>query len=336
MQLYLQLTQAVARVPGVAHTGASLLTPVSGFESNRFVDVPGSPDLPDNERVVPVNFVTPGWFDLYGTPLRSGRDIETHDGPNALPIAVVNEAFVRTFFPGRDPLGVTVVSSAGGRRDLRRPKLIVGVVADAVYRSLRESVRPIMYLSLTQWDFPIPFGGGSISVRSASGSPVLLVRTIATALTRVNRDVAFDFRTMTEQVNRSLSQERLLAILSGFLGGLALLLAGLGLYGTTSYAVNRRQTEIGIRLALGAAPARVVRLVLSRVSILVGVGVLIGVAGSLWASRFVATLLYGLEPRDPVTLVGSAAVLAAVGTVAAVVPARRASRIDPAQVLRNG
>jgi predicted permease len=335
MPLYLLLTQAIARVPGVAHAGASLLTPVSGFESNRFVDVSGAPALPDNERIVPVNFVTPGWFALYGTPLRSGRDIDTHDGPTAPPVAVVNEAFVRRFFPGRDPLGATVVSSAGGRRDLRRPKLIVGVVADAVYRSLREPVRPTMYLPLTQWDFTTPFGGGSISVRSASGSPVLLARAIATALTNVNRDVAFDFRTMTEQVNASLSQERLLAIVSGFFGGLALLLAGLGLYGVTAYAVSRRRTEIGIRMALGAAPARVVRLVLSRVSVLVGVGVLVGAAASVWASKFVATLLYDLEPRDPVTLVGSAAVLAAVGALAGLLPARRASLIAPAQALRE-
>jgi putative ABC transport system permease protein len=334
--LYLQLTQAVARVPGVAYASASLLTPVSGFESNRFVEVSGAPELPDKERIVPVNFVTPRWFDLYGTPLRSGRDIDTRDGPNAPPVAVVNEAFVRRFFPDRDPLGATVASAAGGRRDLTRPKLIVGVVADAVYRSLREPVRPTMYLSLMQWDFPTPIGGSSISVRSASGSPVLLARSIGTALTSVNRDVAFDVRTMTEQVSGSLSQERLLAVVSGLFGVLVLLLAGLGLYGTASYAVNRRRTEIGIRLALGAAPARVVRLVLSRVSMLVGVGVLVGSAASLWASKFVATLLYGLEPRDPVTLIGAAITLAVVGAAAGLVPARRASRIDPAQVLRHG
>ena len=112
MPLYLQLTQAVAHVPGVAQAGASLLTPVSGFESNRFVDVAGAPALPDKERIVPVNFVTPGWFAVYGTPLRSGRDIDIHDGPNTPPVAVVNEAFVRRFFPGRDPLGATVVSPA--------------------------------------------------------------------------------------------------------------------------------------------------------------------------------------------------------------------------------
>ena len=124
-------------------------------------------------------------------------------------------------------------------------------------------------------------------------------------------------------------------MLSGFFGGLALLLAGLGLYGVTSYAVSRRRTEIGIRLALGAAPGGVIRLVLRRVALLVGAGVIVGAGVSVWASQFVATLLYGMQPRDPVTLIGAASVLVAVGTLAGWLPARRASRIDPAEVLRE-
>ena len=124
-------------------------------------------------------------------------------------------------------------------------------------------------------------------------------------------------------------------MLAGFFGALALLLAGLGLYGVTSYAVSRRRTEIGIRMALGAAPARVVWLVLSRVTLLVAAGVVFGTAASVWLARFVASLLYGLEPRDPATLAGAAIVLAAVGAAAGWLPARRASRLDPAQVLRE-
>ena len=127
-----------------------------------------------------------------------------------------------------------------------------------------------------------------------------------------------------------------MAMMSGFFGGLALLLAGLGLYGVTSYAVNRRRTELGIRLALGAGPGGVIRLVLRRVAILVSLGVILGSAVSLWVGRFVTTLLYGLQPRDPLTLAGAAVVLGLIGVLAGWLPARRASRIDPARVLREG
>jgi ABC-type antimicrobial peptide transport system permease subunit len=213
---------------------------------------------------------------------------------------------------------------------------IVGVAADAVYRNLREPMSPTIYVPLSQYDdtrFPLPVA--SLSVRAAQGSPALLARSVAAAIRDVNGDFALTFRPLAEQVNASLIQERMIAMLSGFFGGLALLLAGLGLYGVTSYAVTRRRTEIGIRMALGAAPAGVIRLVLSRVSLLVAIGVAVGAGLSLWASTFVATLLYGLEPRDPVTLAGSAAVLAAVGALAGWLPAHRASRIDPAEVLRE-
>jgi hypothetical protein len=256
LPFYLQLTQAVAAVPGVGRAGGSLLTPLSGFETNRFIDVPGAPSMPDTQQIVPVNFITPGWFAVFGVPVRSGRDIDMHDTTNGNAVAVVNEAFVRRFFSGPDAIGAAISSSAGGRRDLPRPKVIVGVVADAVYRSLREPVRPTMYLPLAQWDLAVPFGGGSISIRAASGSPVLLARPIASALTTLNHDVAFDFRPLSEQVSASLSQERLLAILSAFFGGLALILAGLGLYGVTAYAVARRRTELSQDCVSGVVSRR--------------------------------------------------------------------------------
>jgi putative ABC transport system permease protein len=175
----------------------------------------------------------------------------------------------------------------------------------------------------------------TLIVRAASGPPAGLARGVGNAIARVDSDVAITFTALKQQVDAALVQERIVAILSGWFSVLALLLSALGLYGVTSYAVNRRRTEIGIRMAIGAAPARVVRLVLARVTILLGLGVVIGAGASVWASRLVAALLYGLEPRDPVTLVSSAAVLAAVGALAGWLPAYRASRIDPAEVLRE-
>jgi ABC-type antimicrobial peptide transport system permease subunit len=152
----------------------------------------------------------------------------------------------------------------------------------------------------------------------------------------VHGDLVVTVRPLADQVDAAMTQERIVAILSAFFGGLALLLAGLGLYGVTSYAVSRRRTEIGIRIALGAAPVGVVVLVLRRALLPIGVGMLAGAAVSLWASQFVATLLFGLPPRDPLTVAAAIAVLAATGLLAGWLPARRASRIDPAQVLRDG
>jgi ABC-type antimicrobial peptide transport system permease subunit len=162
-----------------------------------------------------------------------------------------------------------------------------------------------------------------------------LTRSLTAALTAINPDLTWTFRPLTEQIDGSITQERLTAFLAGSFGALALLLAAIGLYGVTAYSVVRRRTELGIRMALGAMPASVVRLVLSRVARLVALGVIVGTAGSLWLSRFVAALLYGVEPRDPVTLVGAIVVLATVASLAGWIPAWRASRIDPAAVLRD-
>jgi ABC-type antimicrobial peptide transport system permease subunit len=239
------------------------------------------------------------------------------------------------FLNGASPIGHTITLFLPGPPP--PPIEIVGVVADAVYaRSLRDPIGATIYLPLAQRDGVwLPFlASMSLSVRSSGGSPALLTKSVAAAISAVNPELALTFRPLASQIEASLTQDRVLAMLSGFFGALALLLAGLGLYGVTSYAVSRRRREIGVRIALGAAPGRVQRLVLSWVSGLVVLGIIIGGVASLWASRLVATLLYGLEPRDPLTLVGAAVVLATVGALAAWLPAQRAARMDPAVILR--
>jgi predicted permease len=332
-QLFERLRQAAAGVPGVTSAALSAVTPVSGSTWNNVVEIPGAPERPERERLTNINLLSPFWFGTMGTRLIAGRDFTDRDVAGSPPVAIVNEAFARRFFDGQNPLGRRIVQPGSPTRPATERE-IVGYVEDAVYRALREPVPPTMYLPIPQQ--PEPPSAMAVSVRAAGGSPALLTRSVAAALTAVNKDVAITFRMLTEQVNASLIQERIIAMLSGFFGGLALLLAGLGLYGVTSYAVGRRRTEIGIRMALGAAPAGVVRIVLQRVALLVGLGVTLGVGISVWASQFVTTLLYGLQPRDPSTLTVAALVLSLIGAAAGWVPARRAARIDPARVLREG
>lgn len=331
--LYQRLRDSAAHVPGVAAAAASAVTPVSGsswqFAIERFDDRV----IGEKDRGVYVNLVSPGWFQTFGTRLLAGRDFSDRDTKASGHVVVVNEAFARKFTNGANPIG----------HHFRQPEYpdrpafdqeVVGYVQDAIYRSLRAPVPPTMYIPIAQQ--PEPPAGISISVRAAGGSPALLTRSVAAALTSITPDLTVSFRTLSEQVNSSLIQERIVAIMSGFFGALALLLAALGLYGVTSYAVNRRRTELGIRMALGADPSGVVGLVLRRVAILVGAGVIIGTVTAWMLARFVSALLYGLQPHDPVTLAGAAIVLIAIGALAGWIPARRASRIDPARVLREG
>ena len=332
-ELFRRALEAAAGVPGVASAALSAVTPISGSTWNNRIELPDGPALSEKERITYINLVSAGWFRTYRTPMIAGRDFTHADTMASAPIAIVNETFARKFAYGKNPVGTRVRQPGfGGRPTIDRQ--IVGYVKDAVYRSLREPVPPTMYIPYAQQ--PEPPSSMYISVRAAGGPPALLTKPLASALTDVNRDIALTFRPLEDQVNAALTQERIVAMLSGFFGGLALLLAALGLYGVTSYAVSRRRTEIGIRMALGAAPGGVIRLVLRRVAILVGLGVIAGTGVSLWAARFVETLLYGLQPRDPLTVVAAAALLGTIGALAGWLPARRASRIDPARVLRDG
>ncbi|HMJ84412.1 MAG TPA: ABC transporter permease [Vicinamibacterales bacterium] len=333
MAVFERARRAVAALPGVHSAALSFVTPLSGHNWGNRLEVSGGVALDDSRRSALRNHVSTGFFETYGQRVVAGRVFTDRDRDSSPPVAIVNEAFARRFLNGANPIGHTL-RRYPVRAD-EAPLEIVGMVGDAVYRRLRDPVPPTVYSSAAQSIDDLPTEEFNLNVRAASRSSALLTRSIADAIGSVDKDLALTFRPLSDQISASLTQERIVAMLAGFFGALALLLAGLGLYGVTSYAVSRRRTEIGIRMALGAAPAGVVRLVLSRVSMLVGLGVLIGAGVSFWASQFVATLLYGLEPRDPVTLAGSVAVLSAVGAVAGWLPARRAARIDPAEVLRD-
>jgi len=196
-------------------------------------------------------------------------------------------------------------------------------------------MRPTIYTALGQRTDPMLWTHFYIVVRTATGPPFALTRSVAAALEDLNPDLTLTFQPLTSVIGESLGQDRLVAALSGFFGALALLLAGLGLYGVTAHAVAARRTEIGIRMALGARPEAVIRLVMRRIVVLVAIGAIAGLAISLWAVRFVSSLLYGLAPHDPVTFAAAAGTLGTVAMLAAWSPAWQASRLDPADVLRE-
>ena len=334
-QTYERLRQSVRALPGVNDAAVSAVTPVdpAGAIVLRAEVSGGTPVPATLERFNAfTNVVSPGWFHTLGVPLLAGRDFTDADAQEAPQVAIVNETLARQFLMDENPIGHTITLTAPARRVSME---IIGLVADAVYLSLRETIPATVYTPINQLYMPpSTIDTVSLSVRGTAGAPATLAKSVTTAISDVNPELTLTIRPLADQLDASLRRERIVAELSGFFGALALLLAGLGIYGVTAYVVARRRVEIGIRMAIGAAPAKVLTLVLSRVSFLIASGVIIGAGISLWASKFIASLLYDLEPRDPATLFGAALVLSAVGGLAGWLPAWRASRTDPAEVLR--
>ena len=329
--LFTRFAEAVRAVPGVADAAVSFTTPVARSARNTFIAVPPGSSLSRRERLAWVNLVTPGWFDTLGLRLAGGRDFDAHDTKGAPLVAVVNRAFARRFLGGMSPVGAAIAT----QDPVHKPDplyQIVGIVEDSVYRSLRAPMEPTMYLPFTQEDSD---SVATIAVRASAGSPGSLVHAVSGAIEQEDPTAVLSFRSLDEQIAASLTQERLVAAVAGFFGVVGLLLAAVGLYGVTSYAVTARRAEIGIRMALGASASGVVALVLRRVAWLVGLGIVLGACLSAWASRLVGALLYGLDARDPLTFTGAAILLVLVAVFAAWIPARHAARIDPMLALRQ-
>lgn len=325
-----RLREAAAATPGVAGAAVSFTSPVSGSSWNTDLIVPEGVAPTGPGRHPWVNTVTPGFFAVYGTPIVSGRDFTPFDRDGAPLVAVVNQTFAREFLSPGPPVGQRVRQRENA--DIAE-FTVVGVVRDSVYQSLRAGNQAIMYLPRAQQPedtFPC------LSVRAADGIDAgSLARSVSVAMTAVDPNLALTLRPLAAQLSQSLSQERLVATLSSLIGGLALMLAGLGLFGVTAHGVAQRRTEMAIRIALGARPGRVVALVLRRVGWTVVLGVAAGAALTWWASRFVSTLLHGVDARDPITFASAALVLALVAGMAAWIPARRAATVDPALTVKN-
>ena len=331
--LYQRLRDAALGVPGVASAAVSMISPLSGMGWNGVLDFAGMAPLPERQRLVYTNAVTRGFFATHGTPILAGRDFDDRDRAGT-PVAIVNEALARRFFGSTDVLGRRV-RMGGGRGEVEPELEIIGVVETAAYTRVRGDFPPALYRPTSQLSNELLAPFLTLAVRTRPGVSAGVTASISEAVRQIDPTLTITHRTMASRVHDQLTQVRTVAILSSFFGVLALLLAAIGLYGVTSYGVAERQREIGIRLTLGAGRAGAQRLVLRGVARLVAIGIALGLGVSLLLTPLAATMLYSLEPRDPATMATAAVVLAMVGLLAGWLPARRASRIDPAKVLRD-
>jgi hypothetical protein len=303
--------------------------PLTGNRWRSTVTIPGRP-TPENAP----NWVSaaPGYIGTMGMRLLEGRDFRPADQPPAkgkdgtlVPgVAIVNESFARVYFDGRSPIGQRVTVRSSGA-----PMEIVGLMADSVYFSVRETSHPAVVVPLESRD------GATLMVRTKVPAPDLL-KALRTEISRLRPDLQVHLAApFAALVTQQMLRERLLAALSTFFAALGLVIAVIGMYGVLNYSVVRERREIGLRMALGARPGHVVRLLTTRLLVMVVVGAATGIGAGLALSQVVRTLLFQIEPSDPSALAAPLAALGVAAVVAVVPPALRAIRTDPTQTMRT-
>jgi predicted permease len=320
---YVQLLDRVSRLPDVQATSVADAPLLSGMYLDGLtvegVDQAGSTSL---------RAVGPRFFETMGIPVRLGRDFSPDDRNGSSKVAIINETLARKYFAGVNPLGKRV--GLGGTPDME----IVGVIADTKYRSLREAVPNTVYLPIDQAPAVPTSGPRTLHVRTFA-NPVAIAAAVREQARALDPNLPVKVSLFDDLVDETLVQERLIATLSTFFGALALLLTSLGLYGVIAYSVQRRTREIGVRMSLGARPTAILRAILLENLTVVAIGVAAGSLSSLWLSRLVSRQLFGVAAGDPRTMVSAVTFLIAVATLAAYLPARHASRIDPMAALRE-
>ncbi len=341
--LYQAMETQLSAIPGVQSVGLGLYGPLEGNNWGESIRVQGRPEPPPNfDSGASWDRVNPDFFQTVGQRVLRGRGITDRDTASSAAIAVVNQAFVRKFFPHEDPIGRHF-----GIFDMRYAGAfeIVGVVADAKYTDPREEVRPMYFRPLTQTlkgltepNF-LSAETRSLYVNSVTlqfkGKPANAEANVRRTLAHLDRNLTIiDFRSMPEQVADNFIQERLVARLTMLFGIVALLLASVGLYGVTAYQVERRTNEIGLRMALGADRSKVVGMVLRSAFVQLGIGMIIGIPIAIGSAAALSDQLYKVPSYDPASLFGAALVLAFAATIAALVPATRAASVDPLRALR--
>jgi putative ABC transport system permease protein len=327
---YKKLLDRLATFPGVQSVAAAWWIPLSGSEIGFNVDVEERPMAAGQQPIAEVNVVTPDYFRTVHVPIRRGRAFTDRDDRNATPVAIITEGFAKQFFPGEDPIGKRITPN--GSVDPGKPPVreIVGVVADMHLISLRLPPKPQIYIPHQQFAIQ----SMSIFVRSQMSESALM-SSLRRAVNEIDKDVpVYRIRTLPDYLSQSIAQPRLNAMLVGLFALIALLLAAAGIFGVMSYSVTQRTQEIGIRLALGAQRYDVLRLVVLQGMRFVGAGIVLGLIGVFICTRLLQSLLFGIGATDLRTMFAVTVILTAVAFIACLLPARRATLVDPVQALR--
>jgi predicted permease len=318
----------LARQPSVQSATVAALTPFSGSDQSVNVSIPDRPDLSENDRLVHMNYVTSGFFQTFGIPMRAGRRFDDADTATAKRVAILNETAARHYFGDASPLGRTITFNArSGEYE------IVGVARDARYDTLRSGAEPMVYLPMAQALSRVREAIIAARTTNTIGTFVPVVQ--AEIRRTVPGGFAGNASTVEQQVASALIQERLLSVTASAFGILALTLACVGVYGLLSFSVTQRSREFGIRLAVGAQRREVVGLVLREIATLVGMAVVAGLIFVVLLGRLVESLLFEVRPTDPTAIAAAVVLLLLVTTIAAYLPARRASRTDVTHALRQ-
>ena len=326
-----QIENRLRALPGVLSASRSSVTPAEVSYGQHSVHTEWSKGSTDAGSLSMSVNVSPEYFGTLRMQFVAGRDFNGGDTATSPMVAIIDQTAARRFFPDLDPVGRTFwIDGIAGQPG--PPIEVVGIVRDAKYQSLREEIHPTVFFPATQ--APDLLVADAFELRTAV-RPTALISSVQAAVASVNSAIPLEFHTLAQQVNDSMVQERLLAQLSGFFGSLALLLTLIGIYGTVSYLVAHRQREFGIRMALGADAGSILRLIMRDVFSVVAVGVVGGLGISLIATRVLQQILFGLGPRDPVTMIAAVSLLSLVALIAGYVPGRRATKVDPMVALRH-
>jgi macrolide transport system ATP-binding/permease protein len=320
-----QLLDRVKAIPGVESAAFARMTPLSyGSFSSAPIAVDGYQSAPEEQPIVEYNEVGPDYFATIGIPLGSGREFNRSNDEKSVLVAIVNETMAAKYWRGRNPIGERVQVKG-------RWMQVIGVSKDSKYESVREAPKPFFYVPLRQ-NFAI---GPGLNIRTRL-SPEAVTAALTHEVHALDRNLAlFEVITLQQQVDRSTSPQLVAVTLVSVLGGLALLLAAIGLYGVMSYAVSQSKRELGLRMALGAPPSHLLRLVMSRGLALTATGIVAGAVAALASTRLLGYLLYNVSPHDPLSF-GSAFLIITIASLAACfLPAWRATRTDPLQALRD-